>query len=735
MSASRLRTLVGTMTMLAFSLALAGSVPALQVVALDWALLPLLCAAAFHLGGLGERLPSTALGAEQARRENDELRALLDITETIGRTLEPREVMHTIARLVGEYVGTDSCSIVRADPQRGCLEVVASKGHPEADSLELALEDYPEIRRAIETRQPVVVDVTTDPLVEPAREMLLEQGYRSTLVLPLLYGEEVLGTLFVRTRQDRPFGRETLHFCQVAAGASANSLKNALLFKQVSRESERNRATGEKLRRVLDATPDMIVATDDAGRITECNRGASRLIGRGVQELVGQEIAGLLEDDLEVPDVGAPDAEPRAVSFRRASDGENIELSLIGAPIHDADDRATGRVWIGRDVTRLRRVEKSLAQAERLSSLGEVVAGVAHELNNPLSGVVGYAELLRVNATDDAQIRDLDRIVESALRCQKIVLKLLSFARKHKPEKRYQNVNDCVMKVLDLKGYHLKSSQVTTELQLDEQLPSTSFDFHQLEQVILNLLNNAEHALASLRRPGRIVVATGVEEGSVFVRVTDDGPGVPSSVRDRVFDPFFTTKELGMGTGLGLSVSYGIVEEHGGRLELDENVDGEGACFTIRLPLVDEADVASQAALEPLEELAARPLGGCRILVAEDEEMILELLSRVLEDAGAEVTLTRDGEEAWTRLEQREFDLIVADLCMPRLSGQGLYQRATEERPDLLRRFVFATGDLAREETMEFLEQLPNRILYKPLEVETLRRVLGQAMEGAAQTG
>jgi CheY-like chemotaxis protein len=198
---------------------------------------------------------------------------------------------------------------------------------------------------------------------------------------------------------------------------------------------------------------------------------------------------------------------------------------------------------------------------------------------------------------------------------------------------------------------------------------------------------------------------------------------VPAAIRDRVFDPFFTTKEVGQGTGLGLSVSFGIVEEHGGRLEYAPASAEGGARFTLSLPIV-RGETAESREPVPAEQGEESPLRGRRVLVAEDEPLVLELFNRVLSDDGAEVTLAHDGEEAWERLEAEEFDLVVADLRMPNLDGQRLYERVAEERPELLRRFVFATGDLARPETVAFLQDLPNRILTKPLEVETVRRVL-----------
>jgi PAS domain S-box-containing protein len=726
-----LKTLLATGALLGAMAAVAstGSVLGLAPAAGSLTYLLFLVCAALSFGGVGEQLSSQRQEVAKARLETSELWALLEIIDTVGSTLDVSQVMRSIVRLVGDLVETESCSILLVDEKlRNCF-VVASKGHPEVDMLELDLEKYPEVQRALITREPVVIDdVENNQLVESVRDVLLAKGYRSLLVLPLLFGKEILGTMFLRARREKPFNPEELRFCKVAAGVSANALKNALLFSDVAQEAEEHRATGEKLRRVLDSTPDMIVATDTTGRVMEFNSGAEEMTGWSVDNACGEPLTKVLGSDesaISPLDESADGAAQDVMSCR--ADGEKVEISMVSASLSGPEGEIVGRVWIGRDVTKLRNVEKSLVHAERLSSLGEVVAGVAHELNNPLSGVVGYAELLRKHSGDQDQIRDLDRIVESALRCQKIVFKLLSFARKHPPEKKFQSLNECAAKVLDLKSYHLRSSQIETSLELDADIPSTCFDFHQIEQVVLNLLNNAEQAIAPMRSPGKIAIRTGLKDDFVFLEVQDNGPGVPPMIQDRIFDPFFTTKDLGKGTGLGLSVSYGIVEKLGGRMEHRLASSEGGACFTLYLPIVEGEEAEEHSTLPEMAE-GESPLMGKRILVAEDELLVQELLAKVLTADGAHVTLAMDGEEAWNQLAMADYDLIVADLRMPNVDGKELYERVAEERPEMLRRFVFATGDLLREDSIAFLQDLPNRILTKPLELETVRRILSQVV-------
>ncbi len=719
LTADRFKTLLGCISFLGILAALVLA-DRISLMPADAACLPLLAATALHFGYLGER---ARRGERESGSQGGELWALLEITDTITSRLGVGEVMHSIVDRVGDLVGTPNCSILLAESRTpGCF-VAASKGHPEADMLELDLAKYPEIRHAMETHRPLIIDdVDTHPLMGPVQEHLRARGIRSLLVMPLLVGRELIGLLFLKSTRPRAFDPEVIRFCKVVSGVSANVLKNALLYRDV-------KETRDKLRRVLDASPDMIVTTDLDGNVAEFNPGAERLTGRSAADARGRPLTEVLGTAPGL-EVRAEDQTPLELTLSPRG-GSGIQVSLVSARVTEAGGMISGRVWIGRDVTKLRQVERSLAQAERLSTLGEVVAGVAHELNNPLSGVVGYAELLRSHASDPEQIRDLQRIVESALRCQKIVFNLLSFARKHAPEKRYQSLNDCVEKVLDLKSYHLRSSQIEIVLELDPLLPMTSFDFHQIDQVILNVLNNAEQSIRSVRRSGRIVVRTGTEADGIWLEIEDDGPGISEEIRDRVFDPFFTTKDYGQGTGLGLSVSYGILQEHGGGIELRPPRSGRGACFHIRLPIIEGPAQQPEMPSRAQSRASHSALAGRQILVAEDEPLVLELLARLLTEAGASVTMAQDGDQAWQLMLDNEFDLVVTDLCMPNVCGQELYERVAAERPELMRRFVFATGDLVRRETLAFLDGLPNRILTKPLEVETVRRVLAQAITTA----
>ncbi|MBD3867686.1 MAG: response regulator [Acidobacteria bacterium] len=667
----------------------------------------------------------TARAVSLAGREGRQLKALLQITDAISSSLEIKTVMQRIVREVGGMVETSNCSILLCDDRQSTGFVVASDQDPNADMLQINLNEYPELREAIVTGETVIVrDTAEDPIVEDVRAVLQAKGYRTMLILPLIFGGDVLGTLYLRAGRERPFTEEEIRFCKAAAGASANALQNAKLFEEVRSEALLHKATGEKLRRLLDCSPDMIVATDASGVIIEFNGAASSATDLGEEQARGRTLATVLNAPSLAADPEHQGVVEADITFED-SRGEPRDLSLVSAPLTGA-----GRVWIGRDVTHLNRVERSLAQAERLSTLGEVVAGVAHELNNPLSSVLGYSELARKSSENPALLRDLTRVVDSARRCKKIVHNLLGFARENNAEKKYSDLNSCVRRVLDLRTYNLRAARADLETDLAPDLPSTLFDFQQIEQVVMNLLANAEHAVTGQEKEGVLKLRTWHESGTICLEVSDNGPGIPAPARSRVFDPFFTTKGIGQGTGLGLSVSFGIVREHDGSLELMPEPAGGGACFRLSLPVTAMPEPAPGDVAGGVEP-PARCFEGRRILVAEDEPLVLELFTRVLEGDGASVTRAADGREAWDQLVAGEFDLVVADLRMPRMDGQELYERVAEEMPEMIRRFVFATGDMASEATLAFLEGLPNGILVKPLQVETVRHVLGKALSSS----
>jgi signal transduction histidine kinase/CheY-like chemotaxis protein len=386
------------------------------------------------------------------------------------------------------------------------------------------------------------------------------------------------------------------------------------------------------------------------------------------------------------------------------------------------------RAQLESTVETLKTTQAQLIQSEKLSGIGEFIAGVAHELNNPLTSVMGFSELLQNASVAPAEKRYLEMIHKSALRCQKIVQALLGFARRSTPERKAVCVNQLAEAAVEILFYQLRTSNVEAILNLDPNLPHAMVDPHQIQQVFVNLINNARQAIEAHQPKGRIKVSTEQIDGHVRIIIQDNGPGISEQNLSKIFDPFFTTKEVGKGTGLGLSLVYGIIKEHGGSI-VPRSRPGEGATFTIELPVTAKpAEVAVEIS-DPMIQLGKGREGvGKRVLVIDDEEPILQMVREALTPQGYEVDIAPDGVTALRCLAEKQYDVALCDWKMPGLSGQQVYERARAVNPALSDRIIFITGDIINERTRKFLEQQNKICLPKPFTIAEFRLAIKKVL-------
>jgi signal transduction histidine kinase/CheY-like chemotaxis protein len=399
---------------------------------------------------------------------------------------------------------------------------------------------------------------------------------------------------------------------------------------------------------------------------------------------------------------------------------------------------------------------QQLVQHEKLAAVGQLVSGVAHELNNPLQGVLGYAELMLATKPASSEAEELRAIRDNANRAAGIVRNLLTFAGRNTTARGWQQINRIVRDAIAIRQPHLQSAGVDLSLDAAERLPLVYVDHTRLEDVIVNLIQNAEAAIAARRdgkslvrgvperARGEIKITTRLESDPdrIFVEVADNGSGLKKEDLTRVFDPFFTTREVGQGTGLGLSVCYGIIREHGGQITA-RNGEVGGAVFTIELPVMAESLVAatvtatgltpaatetrapltpapSFAMLTPPEDEMEQTPRRRKALVVDDEESNAALVRRVLAAAGYDVESTTLSRRALVMIERTAYDAVICDVKMPELSGQELYGRVCQIRPEMARRFIFITGDIDGQDTREFLDETRCSYFMKPFNLERL---------------
>jgi two-component system NtrC family sensor kinase len=635
------------------------------------------------------------------------LARLTSFAQELGGSFRPATIVERLELLLTELLGPDHLTIVLLTPGTKELTVVRESGTVTGATAPL-----------------VQLALARGPLLF-ARDIIGEAGRLGTSLaassavkgswmgVPLIAVGRTIGAVSIG-RKRTPFSKSELAMLTAAAGQTAIALENARLVELLSMGKREWELT-------VDAISQAILIVDGRGIVRRANRAFSELLhipltalpGRTWIELFPASWAGAIARAL---------AEPSAGSQELRGDEHMFLVSAVsmGGP------EAGSAVLLFEDQTEKRRLQEQLIQSEKMSAIGQLIAGVAHDLNNPLASVVGFSDFLSESDEIPAALTEPLRVIrQEAERAATIVKNLLSFARRQAEQRSAQHVPRIVESTLMLLRNQLAAYRVEAVLEVDADLPEIELNANQIQQVFVNLINNAAQAIAladGVRQGeggGRIIVSVRKWMDGVAVRIADDGPGMSEDVASRAFEPFFTTKPEGQGTGLGLSICQGIVKEHGGRITL-ETAPGQGAVFTVELPGGAAARVPRLRPAAPAPE-AARPL---RVLVVDDEPHILHYMQATLESWGHSVTLATDGNVAVERALSASFDVIICDLRMPGLGGRELLARLQAKRPEVAARVIFATGDTVRGDTLAFLDSLDRPYLHKPFTLAELRNAL-----------
>ncbi|RPI46077.1 MAG: PAS domain-containing sensor histidine kinase, partial [Betaproteobacteria bacterium] len=495
------------------------------------------------------------------------------------------------------------------------------------------------------------------------------------------------------------------------------------------------RASEERYRSMFNASIDGLALWNSDGEIVDVNPALAKIYGYGEEELATLPRGAFLDPDYHPEFLRSlASGEPWHAEFTALrKDGSAIELEVHAIPMQYQGKPQL--LSITRDVTEKKRAAQELArqrealhQREKLAALGSLLAGVAHELNNPLSVVVARAVMLE-EANDPSTQVAAQRIRAAAERCARIVRTFLAMARQQQPERGPVAVNDIVSAALDITAYAVRTSSIEVELDLADGIPYILADADQLHQVLLNLVINAQQALQDSPLPRRIRVATRFDSAADKIRITveDNGPGIPEHLRARVFEPYFTTKPVGVGTGVGLAVSFGIVEAHGGTLAV-ECPPGGGTAFHIDLPVG-----AAEPTVTDSGDTAAPRVSRRKILVVDDEAEVREVLTEILRSADNHVAAASSGREALERMEAQHYDVILTDIRMPDLDGLALYHEIKRRWPERGNLVVFVTGDTLSPASRDLANVADRPVIEKPFVPEEVHRVVAEiALAGAA---
>ena len=683
---------------------------------------------------LGVAVVNTRL-QEQAGKLSEDLVALQEVNKIISRGFDLEDIIRRIVVEGKRLVKTSQCHLFLLDDRQQRLVGSAST---QAENLDIRrvmipLSEPSTAVTALTEKRTIAVDGV--PSVQGPLQALIESmGWSAAIFAPLITKEQAIGVLICSDdSRERRFSQEEISRAETLAHQAAIALENARLFQVVSRSQKEWETT-------FDAMQDCVSVHDTSGKVIRANVALARRLKTIPQKVIGKYCSELYStsgpDGPRCGHVGSLQSEGLIV--------EEVELPEMGGtfqvsvgPWYDKNNRLAGSIHVAKDISNEKLLQQQLIQSEKLSAIGELISGIAHELNNPLTGVMGYSQLLQMRGDLDERARDsLVKINNLATRCQKIVQNLLSFARKQKPERTLTSVNEILERTVELRSYELQVNNIAILLELDPQLPRTIADKHQLQQVFLNVITNAEQAMLETKGRGKLGIRTRSDTagGRVVIEIADDGPGIPEQHLTRIFDPFFTTKEVGKGTGLGLSLAYGIIKEHAGNIYARSKL-GEGSTFVIELPVI--GDLHEGARLP--EELVPQALHfenlvrGKRILVVDDEKYILDFFVEVFQMYPVDVDTACDGRAALDMMQLHEYDLIVTDFKMPQMSGRELFEWIKEHRPHLASRIVFVTGDTVSPETRSFFESTANRYLAKPFRIEEVREVVQQTLEAARQ--
>jgi PAS domain S-box-containing protein len=682
------------------------------------------------IAGLLTLYAQRAAGAD--RRDLEDAQRVLQrmwwLGQQITLELNPQRVLDRFLEAVMDMAQGDGATVGLIDSS-GQIRLVLATGISAPLEGSIVPATGSAMARVIHGGEAIAIaNIHADPSVfDPSTYARSTDKFAGLAIVPISRRGERIGAVSVATRAERRFTSADLERIEAMGDLLSVSLENAELVETLRR-------TEARYRTLFRAAPDAVLTVEQGGEIRDANDAVRDVTGLEPQHAIGQAIADLVVDSDCAKLSAALDAafagSPARVEVAFRNDGLGVAgrrvVAVAMSRLPETDPPSV--LLVGRDVTNERDMRVRLMESDRLAAVGELVAGVAHEVNNPLSSISAFAQLLlRDGGLTPAQCESIEVIKSETLRASQVVKDLLAFARRSDALREPLDLNNVLSRTLRLRGYQLSSHHVELDTELAADLPAVVGDARQLQQVCLNLMTNAIQAMSPMGG-GKLHVSTRHDAGWVVLEMRDTGPGIPDAARVHIFEPFFTTKDEGEGTGLGLSVSYGIVTAHGGTIAV-ANTSPAGTTFRVALPAAAEPALDSSGP-DAGAIVRRSPLSGLRVLFIDDEPTLRAGVQTFGKMRGFTVLTASDGIEGIELIRQTPVDAVVCDLRMPLMDGPAFHERLRRERPGLAARTMFITGDVVGTGGRTGLGTVRQPILPKPFALERLEEMLVSLMRG-----
>lgn len=682
------------------------------------------------------------LNIELQRFYNDVIQGLSTfqrIVATVNKKSDVKAICEEVVKILSDELGLDHCSIMLIDESGNYVVNQAGVSPKDIFREETFLNRAFKVGEGAagmvaKTNTPILIsDVDKD-----GRFLKVESAVDigSLLCLPICSGDKVIGVLNLSHRRRKFFSKHHEKVFSVLSATVGHLITFSRLQKDLemlNRDLQRTvmertreiEESHEYLKNIFENASDIIFTIDNEGRFTFLNKRVEDL-GYTKDDLVGQPFDCLLISEEGIRTF---------VNVLKQGCKKTLEIELKGkagavwqtlcsfTPLKSSSEGIVGLLGVAKDITERKMLERKLLQTEKLASLGTFVSGIAHELNNRLLPVLVYSELLQESLLEEKELKLIKTMNRSATGAKHIVESLLRFSRQEKPHKSYVNLNTVLKNVVNIVSFRISSGSIAMNLNLDKALPMTLADERQIEQVFVNIINNACDALEDRsREEGEIYIRSYFKESDIFFNVSNNGPEIPRERLGKIFDPFYTSKEVGKGTGLGLSLCYGIIHGHDGDITVTS--EPKRTTFTIRIPIIMTGYLDHHPSLripiDSSETIMARDRDDRkRVLIVDDDEDQIDAIKHVLKDKYA-VEGVNSGNGAIEKLYKEVYDLIICDVKMPGIDGDSVYEWIREHRPFMKRKILFSTGDVLGPKAEKLMSRIGDNYIIKPYNVDEL---------------